>query len=66
MLWLLSDIYAAGMVKWNKEELDTLDQKTRKRLTTYGGFRLKSDVDRLYVEGGRGLLSVKDVMVEEE
>ena len=61
--------YTAGIVKWNKEELDTLDRKTRKRLTTYGGFHPKSDVDRLYVErrkGGRGLLSVKDVVEEEE
>ena len=32
--------YTAGIVKWNKEELNTpeLDQKTRKRLTTYGDF----------------------------
>ena len=48
--------------------MDTLDRKTRKRLTTYGGFHPKSDVDRLYVEiskGGRGLLSVKDVVEEE-
>ena len=40
-----------------------------KRFTTYGGFHPKSDVDRLYVErskGGRGLLSVKDVVEEEE
>ena len=40
-----------------------------KRLTTYGGFHPKSDVNRLYVErskGGRGLLRVKDVVEEEE
>ena len=61
--------YTDGIVKWNKEELDTLDRKTMKRLTTYGGFHPKSDVDRLYVErskGERGLLSVKDVVEEEE
>ena len=49
--------------------MDTLDRKARKRLTTYGGFHLKSDADRLYVErseGGKGLLSVKDVVEEEE
>ena len=60
--------FTAGIVKWNKEELGTLDQKTRKRLTTYGGFHLESNVDRLYVErskGRRGLLSVKDVVEEE-
>ena len=34
--------YTAGIVKWNKEKLDTLDRKTRKRLTTYGGFFPKS------------------------
>ena len=61
--------YIEEIVKWNKEELDTLDRKTRKRLTAYGGFHPKSDVDRSYVErskGGRGLLSVKDVVEEEE
>ena len=69
MLWLPSDTQAAGIVEWNKEELDTLDRKTRKRLTTYGDFHPKSDADSLYVErskGGRGLLSVKDVVEEEE
>ena len=39
--------YTVGIVKWNKEKLDTLDRKTRKRLTTYRGFHPKSDVDRL-------------------
>ena len=61
--------YTAGIIKWNKEELDGMDWMTRKLLTMYGGFHPKSDVDRLYVprsKGGRGLMSVIDIVREEE
>ena len=52
--------YGAGIIRWTKEELNTLDRMTRKVLTTNGAFHPKSDVDRLYVSrvnGGRGLIS---------
>ena len=50
--------YGAGIIKWNKEELQNLDRKSRKLLTLYGALHPKSDVDRLYLprsKGGRGL-----------
>jgi hypothetical protein len=61
--------YTAGIIKWNEEELEDTDRRTRKLLTLYGGFHPKSDVDRLYVErceGGRGLISIRDVVRKEE
>ena len=61
--------YTAGIIKWSNEELENTDRKTRKLLTMYGGFHPKSDIDRLYVErakGGRGLISVQEVVRTEE
>ena len=40
--------YGAGIIRWTKEEIKTLDRMTRKVLTVNGAFHLKSDVDRLY------------------
>ena len=57
--WSVSLVrYVAGIIEWNKEELQRMDRKTRKLLTMHGGFHPRSDVDRLYVprdKGGRGL-----------
>ena len=56
-------IYSAGCVKWNKEELENLDRKTRKLLTTYKALHPRPNVARIYVprkEGGRGLISVEE------
>ena len=61
--------YTVGIVKWTKEELEALDRMTRKQLTLYGALHLRSDVDRLYVDrkvGGRGLVSVEDLVKHEE
>ncbi|XP_063952186.1 uncharacterized protein LOC135153479 [Lytechinus pictus] len=61
--------YAAGIVEWNKLELETLDRKTRKLLTMHGMFHPKSDVDRLYVsreKGGRGLAGIEETVRYEE
>ena len=59
--WAVSLLrYGAGIIRWTKEELKTLDRMTRKVLTMNGAFNPKSDVDRLYlsmVTGGRRLLS---------
>ena len=41
--------YGAGIIRWTKEELKTLDRMTRKVLTMNGAFHPKSDDDRLYV-----------------
>ena len=57
--------YSAGLIKWTLQELQQLDVKTRKLLSIYHAFSVNSDVDRLYVPcpmGGRGLLSVADVV----
>ena len=46
-----------------------LDRKSRKAMKMYGGLHPKSDLDRLHVkrkEGGRGLISVKQCIREEE
>ena len=41
--------YGAGIIRWTKEELKSLDRMTRKVLTMNGAFHPKSDVDRLHV-----------------
>jgi len=62
--WAVSLLrYSAAFLSWRKCELQTIDRKTRKLFTIYGGLHPKSDVDRLYVprkEGGRGLISIED------
>ena len=61
--------YGAGIIQWKASELKDLDRKSRKTMAMYGGLQPKSDVDRLYVkrkEGGRGLISVRQCVREEE
>ena len=62
--WAVSLVrYGAGIIEWTKEELLNMDRKTRKKLTMYGGFHPKSNVNRLYLsrnDGGRGLISIED------
>ena len=61
--------YGASIIKWNKEELQNMDRKSRKLLTLYGAFHPKSDVDRLYLprsKGGRGLISCESCIRSEE
>ena len=44
-------------------------QKIKKMMTMHGALQPKSDVDRLYMkrkEGGRGLSSVEQIVMEEE
>ena len=46
-----------------------MDVKTRKYLTMFGAYHMKSSVARLYMkrkDGGRGLISVRDCIREEE
>ena len=50
-------------VKWTRNELKQMDQRTRKQMTMHEEFYPRNDVDRLYVsrkEGGRGLASIED------
>ena len=49
-----------------KDELENIDVKTRKILTTTGSFHINSDIDRLYSNrnrGGRGLNSLVDIFI---
>ena len=50
--------YGAGVVNWTQTELQTIDRKTRKKLSMYGAMHIRDSVDRLDCsrrEGGRGL-----------
>ena len=55
--------YSGPFLKWTRDELKQMDQRTRKLMTMHKALHPRDDVDRLYVsrkEGGRGLVSTKD------
>ena len=55
-----------GILNWTKDELQDMDVKTRKILTSTGSFHINSDIDRLYShrsKGGRGLNSLVDIFI---
>ena len=55
--------YSGPFLKWTKDELKQMDQRTRKLMTMHKALYPRDDVDRLYVskkEGGRGLASIED------
>ena len=61
--------YGAGIVGWNKEEMQAMDRKTRKLLTIYRTHHPQADVNRLYIkrsEGGQGLIGVEDCIRVEQ
>ena len=62
--WAVSVVrYSAGVLDWTEKELKAMDVRTRKLLTMFGAFHMRSSVDRLYMkrkEGGRGLISVRE------
>ena len=50
--------YGVGILKWNTDELKSLNRRTRKFITMHGELHLKSDIDRVCLSkemGGRGL-----------
>ena len=52
--WAVSLIkYEAGTVKWNKEELQEIDRKSRKTMTMNKELHPRSDVARCTQEKGR-------------
>ena len=60
--WVVSLLrYSAPFISWRKCELQTIDRKTRKLFTIYGGLHPKSDVDRLYIprKGGTSLIATE-------
>ena len=55
--------YSGPFLKWTRDELKQIDQRTRKLMTMHKALHPRDDVDRLYVsrkEGGRGLASIED------
>ena len=55
--WTVSLIrYSGTFLKWTREELEQMDQRTRTLMTMHKALHHRDDVDRLYVsrkEGGR-------------
>ena len=55
--------YSGPFLKWTRDEIKQMDQRTRKLITMNKELHPRDDVDRLYVsrkEGGRGLASIED------
>ena len=68
--WVVSILtYGAGILKWNKNDLQEIDRKTRKFMTMNKELHPRSDVERLYVSrknGGTGLIGCENSMKSEE
>ena len=48
--WVASVMrYGAGILKWNTDELKSLDRRTSKFMTMYGALHPKNDTDRVYL-----------------
>ena len=60
--WVASVMrYGAGILKWNTDELKSLDRRTRKFMTMHGVLHPRSDIGRVYLSremGGRGLIKL--------
>ena len=53
--WAVSVMrYGAEILKWNTDELKSLDRWTRKFMTMHGALHSKSDVSRVYLSGELG------------
>ena len=55
--------YSGPFLKWIRDELRQMDQRTRKLMTMHKALHPRDDVDRLYVprkEGGRALANIED------
>ena len=67
--WALRVVrYSAGIVDWNRGDLELLDRKARKILTCNGLFHPRANVAWLYLkrcEGARGLIPAKDRVLSE-
>ena len=68
--WAVSILkYGAGIIKWNKNEQQEMDRKTRKCMTMNNVLHPRSDVAWLYVSwknGGRGLIGCEKSLKSEE
>ena len=57
--------YSGPFLKWTREELKQMDQRTRELMTMHKALHPRDDIDWLYVfrkEGGRGLASIEDTV----
>ena len=55
--------YSGPFLKWTRDELKQMNQRTRKLMTMHKALHPRDDVDRLYVsrkKRGRGLASIED------
>ena len=53
--------YSGQFLKWTREELKQMDQRTRKQMTMHKALLSKDDVDRLWVSRReRGLVTTED------
>ena len=55
--------YSGPFLKWTRDELKQMDQRTRKLMTMHKALHPRDDVNGQYVsrkEGGRGLASIED------
>ena len=55
--------YSEPFLKWTREELKQMNQRTRKLMTMHKTLHLRDDVDSPYVSrkvGGRGLASIEN------
>ena len=55
--------YSGPFLKWTRDKLKQMDQRTRKLMTMHKALHPRDDVDRLYVsrkDGGRGLANIED------
>jgi len=68
--WAVSLVhYTAGIINWRKDELEAMDRKSRKMMTTYNSLHSRADVDHLYIRrkhGRRGLISLQESVYMEE
>ena len=64
--WAVPLVRNSGpFLKWTREELKQMDQRTRKLMTMHKASHPRDDADRLHVsrkEGGRGLASIEDTV----
>ena len=62
--WSVSLVrYTRSFLKWSREELKQMDQRTRKLMMMHKALYLGDDIGRLYIssnEWGRGLAGIKD------
>ena len=55
--------YSGPFLKWTRNEVKQMNQRTRKLTTIHKALHPRDDVDRLYIsrkEGGRGIACIED------